>query len=595
MTLSQRLFIAVAIFAASALSANDRPNIIWIVVEDASAHIEPYGETAIKTPTLNQMAKDGIRFDQAFVTAPVCSPSRSAMVTGMYQMTLGAHNHRSQGRSGKSKGPEAYHASYKVPVPLIPELFRKAGYYVTNKTKTDYNFIPPDTLYHGKEWSKASPDQPIFAQIQLRGGKNRRAPSHADPASLTLPPYYPDHDEIRKDWATYLDSWVQVDVEVKRIFAALEKANRLKNSAIFFWTDHGISHLRGKQYLYEEGLRIPFIVQLPKKAKAGTVRTDIVEHIDIAAASLALANIPIPEHVQGRDILSPSHTPRTHVFAGRDRCDETVDIMRCIRDSQYKYIRNFMSHVSHSQPNQYKDGKRILKTIRTLNAEGKLSEIQARPFEPRRPPEELYDLKSDPHELNNLAADPTHKARLEVMRTQLYQRMREERDMGLIPEPILEDLGRDAGNKRAAFTDTNRAEQTSRLIDVITAGEHNETQTLLAATTHSDPSTRYWAAVWLGVNKTAAAKPQLESLLSDEDAAVRIASAQALVKLGDPTKTSILVDHINDPNWVAGMFALRAIEELGEAGKPFKTQIMAARKSPYEFSRRIAKRLSAKF
>ena len=594
MTLIHRLCIAVVFFAASTLSADDRPNIIWIVVEDASPHIGPYGETAINTPTLDQMAKDGIRFDQAFVTAPVCSPSRSAMVTGMYQMTIGAHNHRSQAATGKGMGPKAYQPSYRIPVPLIPELFRKAGYYVTNKTKTDYNFIPPDTLYHGEEWSQADPDQPIFAQFQLRGGKNRKAPPHADPASLTLPPYYPDHDEIRRDWAKYLDSWVQVDVEVKRILAALKKAGRLENSAIFFWTDHGISHLRGKQYLYEEGLRIPFIVQLPKKVKAGTVRTDIVEHIDIPAASLALANIPIPEHVQGRDIFSPTHSPRTHVFAGRDRCDETVDIMRCIRDSRYKYIRNFMSHVSHAQPNQYKDGKRILKTIRKLHEQGKLNAPQARPFEPRRPPEELYDLKTDPHELKNLAADPTHKAQLEAMRSQLYQRMREERDMGLIPEPILEDLGRDAGNKRAAFTDTNRAEQTTRLINVITAGERQNTKTLLAATSHPDPSTRYWAAVWLGVNKTASAKPQLESMLSDKHAAVRIASAQALVKLGDDTKITILVDHINDPNWLAGMFALRAIEELGDAAKPFKAKIVPAQQSPYEFSRRIAKRLSSR-
>ena len=221
------------------------------------------------------------------------------------------------------------------------------------------------------------------------------------------------------------------------------KAGRLDSSAVFLWTDHGVSHLRGKQFLYEEGIRVPMIIRLPKKQLAGTVRDDLIEHIDVAACSLKLAGIKIPEHIQGHDFLSSDYKPRKFVFAARDRCDETVDILRCVRDSRYKYIRNFMSHLPHTQPSQYKDGKKIIQVIRSLYSEGKLNEQQSRPFAHRRPPEELYDLQSDPHEMVNLAMDSKHRERLVSMRKVLHQRMIETRDMGLIPEPIFEDVGRE--------------------------------------------------------------------------------------------------------------------------------------------------------
>ena len=519
------------------------------------------------------------------------------MVSGMYQTTLGVHNHRSQTSSGKGGGNAAYYDSYKVPesVKLIPELFRDAGYFVTNKSKTDYNFIPTSKLYHGNDWKKAPADQPIFAQFQLSGGKNRKAKSHADPDKVVLPPYYPDDPVLRQDWAKYLDSWVRTDEQVGQILKALEKAERLDSTAVFLWTDHGVSHLRGKQFLYEEGIRVPMIIRLPKKQGAGTLRDDLIEHIDVAACSLKLAGIKIPEHIQGRDFLAPDYKPRKFVFAARDRCDETVDILRCVRDSRYKYVRNFMSHVPHTQPSQYKDGKKIVQVIRGLHREGKLNEQQARPFAARRPAEELYDLQRDPHELVNLSTDPKHHERLATMRRVLHQRMTETRDMGLIPEPILEDVGRQAGNKYLAFLKKDRGKQTLRLIEVVTAGEANESDKLMDFAKSSDPSTRYWAAVWLGVNETEKSKATLLKLTNDPVPAVRVAAAQALCKFGDLAHMKILVEHIQDPNLLVGMFALRAIEELGDDGKGQLGAIAAAQKSKYEFSRRIARRLTSKW
>ena len=337
------------------------------------------------------------------------------------------------------------------------------------------------------------------------------------------------------------------------------------------------------------------IIRLPKKQRAGTERDDLIEHIDVAACSLKLAGIKIPGNIQGSDFLAPDYKPRKFVFAARDRCDETVDLLRCIRDSRYKYVRNFMSHVPHTQPSQYKDAKKIVQVIRGLHKEGKLNEQQARPFAARRPPEELYDLRHDPHELVNLATDPKHHERLADMRRILHQRMTETRDMGLIPEPILEDVGRETGNKYLAFLKEGRGQQTRRLIEVITAGEANDSDKLMDFAKSPDPSTRYWAAVWLGVTKVAASKPTLLKLTSDPVPTVRVAAAQALCKFGDLSHMKILVEHIQDPNLLVEMFALRAIEELGDAGKAHREAMAAAQKSKYEFSRRIAKRLTGKW
>ena len=393
-----------------------------------------------------------------------------------------------------------------------------------------------------------------------------------------------------------MDSWVKTDEEVGRIPGGPRRwRGRLDSTAVFLWTDHGVTHLRGKQFLYEEGIRVPMIIRLPKKQHKGTERDDLIEHIDVAASSLKLAGIKIPPNVQGLDFLASDYKPREFVFAARDRCDETVDILRCVRDSRYKYIRNFMSHVPHAQPSQYKDGKKIVQVIRGLHKEGKLNEQQSRPFASRRPPEELYDLKSDPHELVNLATDPKHQERLASMRKELLQRMTQTRDMGLIPEPILEDVGREAGNKYLAFLKTDHSKQTRRLIEVITAGEANEGAKLLDFAKSSDPSTRYWAAVWLGVNKTAESKSPLLQLTTDTVPAVRVAAAQALCKSGDLDHLKLLVEHIHDPNLLVGMFALRAIEELDDAGKKHRDAIDKAQKSKYEFSRRIAKRLTGKW
>lgn len=427
-----------------------RPNVVWIIVDDMSANFSCYGEKLISTPHVDRLAKEGTRFAKAFVTAPVCSPCRSALITGCYQTTLGAHHHRSGRGEQKIRLPGDV-----VPVPV---LFQRAGYFTCiggfnargdNLGKTDYNFEWNRSIYDGNDFAKRKPGQPFFLQVQLHGGKYRgnaanknwqnrvrkELGSNTNPNDVVLPPYYPRHPVLLQDWADYLDCCRYTDKEVGDVIARLEKEKLLDDTVIFFMTDHGISHARGKQFLYDEGIHVPFVVRGPGVAQ-NVVRNDLIEHIDLAATSLALAGIAIPKWMQGRNVLAKDYVTREAVFAARDRCDETMEHLRSVRTPDFKYVRNYLNERPHLQPNAYKDGKTIVQTLRELHAAKKLTDLQERLlFAPKRPTEELYDLAADPHEVKNLADDPKHAATLAQMRKRLADWEEKTGDKGRTPEP----------------------------------------------------------------------------------------------------------------------------------------------------------------
>lgn len=428
-------------------SAAPRPNILWIVVDDMSANFSCYGETQIQTPHVDRLAKEGTQFTRAFVTAPVCSPCRSALITGMYQTSIGAHHHRSGRGAEKIRLPP--------PVMPVPHLFRHAGYYTCiggalgagkGLGKTDYNFEWDRQMYDGADWSGRKPGQPFFMQVQLHGGKYREAKRWNEtalkefgrltpPDNVVLPPYYPRDRVLLDDWARYLDAVRYTDKQAGAVLDRLAAEGILDQTVVFFLTDHGISHARGKQFLYDEGIHVPLVIRGPGVAK-GKVREDLVEHIDLAATSLALAGIEVSEWMQGRDVLAGNYRKRDAVFAARDRCDETVDRLRCVRTDRFKYIRNFHPARPHLQPNRYKDNKPIVRRLRALHAAGTLDPLADKLlFAPTRPAEELYDLTADPHELHNLAADPVHAKTLESLRRRLDEWMEKTNDRGRQPEP----------------------------------------------------------------------------------------------------------------------------------------------------------------
>ena len=446
------LIFCLAASAASAAHRSTRPNILWIVVDDMSANFSCYGETTIRTPHVDRLAEGGMRFTRAFVTCPVCSPCRSALITGCYQTSIGAHHHRS------GRGVET------IPLPPdiepVPVLFRRAGYFTciggplvaegTALGKTDYNFQWDPAMYDANDWAGREAGQPFFMQVQLHGGKyrgnnrqkyddwvarvRRELGSSTPVADVTLPPYYPRDPVLVEDWALYLDSVRYTDKEVGEVLSRLEREGILDETVVFFITDHGISHARGKQFLYDEGLHVPLVVRGPG-IDAGQVRGDLVQQIDLAPTALALAGIEIPSWMQGRNVLSPDYEKRTAIFAARDRCDETVDHLRAVRSEQFKYIRNYLPNRPHLQPNAYKDGKFIVERLRELHAAGRLNELCERLlFAPTRPTEELYDLASDPHELSNLAGLAQYQQTLVDMRQRLSAWEEQTNDRGRVPE-----------------------------------------------------------------------------------------------------------------------------------------------------------------
>jgi arylsulfatase A-like enzyme len=456
---------------AAASGAQERPNIVWIIVDDMSANFSCYGEKLIQTPHVDRLAREGTRFSRAFVTAPVCSPCRSALITGMYQTSIGAHQHRS------GRGVEKIHLPSGVePVPV---LFQRAGYYTCIGSpragasalgKTDYNFEWDRAMYNANDWAGRKPGQPFFMQVQLAGGKNRGGKqwletvrkefgSITKPADVTLPPYYPRDPVLLDDWAQYLDAARYTDKQVGDVLKRLEAEGIRDQTVVFFLTDHGISHARGKQFLYDEGIHVPFVIRGPG-VERGLVRDDLVEHIDLAATSLALAGIEVPKGMQGRNVLAKDYVRRDAVFSARDRCDETVERIRSVRTDRFKYIRNFYPNRPHLQPNRYKDNKAIVRKLRELHDAGKLDALQEKLlFAPTRAEEELYDLRADPYETRNLAADPAHRQTLEELRARLNQWMEATHDHGRRPEPETmydSDMAVYLGNKGGVQTEVLR-------------------------------------------------------------------------------------------------------------------------------------------
>ncbi len=427
-------------FNGCAFKVQARPNIIWVMAEDIGCDLACYGLAGVKTPELDQMAREGMLLRRAYVTNPICSPSRSAMMTGMYQTSIGAHHHRSHRSDG-----------YQLPEPVKPitDHLRQAGYYCAigcgYGKKTDLNFNVDGKLFDGKDWSKRKSGQPFFAHIQLnvthRGKwwqKTREESKHpVNPDDIELPPIFPDYPPVRMDWAIYLDQVEKADDQMGEIIKRLETENIADNTMLIFIGDNGRCHLRGKGFLYEEGIRVPAIIRWPGRIKSGTVSSELVSMIDISAQILASAGIDVPDYMQGRPFLTEKAEPREYVFAARDRWDDVEEKSRCVVGKRYKYIRNDMPQVPWDSYYAYLEKPGIRPTyplLRKLHRDGKLTPAQARFFEPAKPAEELYDLQKDPYELKSLVGREEFQLILEKMRQTLKNWEVETNDLGRIPE-----------------------------------------------------------------------------------------------------------------------------------------------------------------
>jgi N-sulfoglucosamine sulfohydrolase len=434
---------------AAPLRAADPPrlNVLWLIAEDFGPHLGCDGTKEVWTPNLDRLAAEGVRYTRFFTTAPVCSPSRSAFMTGMYQTTIGAHQHRSHRDDGYTLPPG---------VKVGTDWFRAAGYYTANvvhfpagfgfrgQGKTDWNFT-----YHGKpfdsdRWDDLKAHQPFFAQVNFKETHRRFvSPKRADPAKVDIPPYYPDHPVTRADWAQYLDAATELDGKIGKILKQLEADGLADSTVVVFFGDNGQAHVRGKQFCYESGLRVPLLVRwpngrpVPKQFTPGTPDARLLAAIDLLPTMLDLCGVPKPAGMQGETFLGDrAGPPRDYVFGARDRCDETVAMFRTVRDARYRYIKNFMPDRPFLQANEYKERSYpVWNLLKELDARGQLTPVQKILTAPHMPAEELYDLDADPHEIANLADRPEHRSTLERLRGVLEKWMDETRDLGRVPEP----------------------------------------------------------------------------------------------------------------------------------------------------------------
>jgi arylsulfatase A-like enzyme len=371
-------------------------------------------------------------------------------MTGMYQTTIGAHNHRSHRDDG-----------YKLPDGVRPmtALMREAGYFTANlkdlpascgfkgTAKTDWNFNHDGKPFDSDQWSDLKGHQPFMAQINFQEThRDYHGDKKADPAKVVVPPIYPDHQVTREDWANYLDSAMELDRKIGLVLEALAKEGLAENTVVIFMGDHGMSHVRGKQFCYDDGLRIPFIMHWPSgltppaQFKPGTVSAQILEAIDIAPTLLSIAGHAKPPKMQGRAFLGERAEPaREMAFGARDRCDMTVFRLRTVRDARYRYIKNFMPEVPFLSYNRYKEAQYpVWNLIKELGAQGKLTDWQKNFYlSPRMPEEELYDMDADPWSMNNLvnSSKPEDQAALKKLRAALDQWLVDSDDQGRFPEP----------------------------------------------------------------------------------------------------------------------------------------------------------------
>lgn len=576
----------------AAASPAERPNILWITCEDMSPDLGCYGDAYAHTPTLDRLASQGARYTRVFTHAPVCAPSRSGLITGVYPTTLGTHHMRSQ-------------VPPPVEVRCFPAYLREAGYFCTNNSKTDYNFAVPKDAWdqNGKRahWrQRPRPEQPFFAVFNLlvtHESQARAAPQQYeqntarlapgerhDPAKARLPAYYPDTPVVRRNWAMYCDNITAMDYQVADLLQQLDDDGLADRTVVFFYSDHGRGLTRGKRWLYDSGLHVPLLVRWPGQIAPGTVVDDLTAFVDLAPTVLSIAGVKVPAHMQGQAFLGPARAarPRQYIYAARDRMDERYDMLRAVRDERFKYIRNFMPWLPYAQHVSYGEAMPILQEMRRLAAAGQLTGARALFLRPQKPVEELYDCQADPDEIHNLADDPQHRAVLERLRAEQQRWSRETHDMGLLPEPVMRAaLAADPQQWREAVIASGvlqRASDAANFGRIPNAAgdarpDASRDSRLSALLADESAAVRWWAAQALWAQPAGAADKFADDawqrLAKDSSAAVRIVAHLALAQRSPaPVDPAAWAPLLADDDYSVALSAALALDALGERARP---------------------------
>ena len=434
----------------------EKYNILWLVAEDMSPWLASFGDSTARTPNLDALAAEGVRYTNVFSISGVCAPSRSALITGMYPTSIGSQNMRTWKRSSALKPDNPLYSEIPIyetvtppAVKCFPEYMRSAGYYCTNNSKTDYQFAPPITAWdesgNKAHWRRGPGDKPFFSVFNFgvthesQIWKKRNDSLRVDPSKVPLPPYYPDNAIARKDVARAYSNIEEMDQQVGEILQALTADGLYDKTIIFFYTDHGAGLPRHKREVYDQGTHVPMIIRFPDRRGAGTTNDELVSFVDFAPTMLSLANIDIPDYMQGQAFLGDRKSPeaREYIYAARDRMDSFYELIRAVRDKRFLYVKNYYPEKPHYQENFYRLQMPLMRELLRLNEENKLTGAQKIWFKQTKPEEELYDTIEDPYHLNNLADKPEYQENLAKMREKLDEWQKQYGDLGLISEKEL--------------------------------------------------------------------------------------------------------------------------------------------------------------
>ena len=431
-----------------ALVLPKEPNILWIVAEDLSPIIPPFGDETVKTPNLTKLAEEGVRFTNVFSTSGVCAPSRASIATGMYQNSIGAHHMRTTSMVGE--GPEGIMPYEALPPPYVKmhsQYFREAGYFASNNAKEDYQFRKPVTAWDesgpAAHWRNKAPGQPFFSVFNLgithesQVWEQRENPLLiSEDLEVRVPPYLPTTEVALRDVRQVYSNIVALDLQVGRILAQLEEDGLADSTIVFFFSDHGGPLPRQKRMLYDSGLHLPMIIRFPDRWQAGSIDDQLISFVDFKSTILSLAGIEPPDYSDGRAFLGEFvETPkRQYVHAAADRFDNQYDTIRAVRDSRYKYLRNYNLDQPYYLPLPYREQMPIMQELLKLNERGDLTDIQSQWFRLQKPLEELFDTDNDPHELHNLAGDSRYEEKLSELGNEMNEWLANINDLGFVPE-----------------------------------------------------------------------------------------------------------------------------------------------------------------
>ena len=565
------------------------PNILWITSEDNGPHLGCYGDSFAVTPNLDRLAKRSLRYTKASSTAPVCAPARTTIISGIYPPATGAEHMRSM-----TQLP----ADFK----MYPVYLRELGYYCTNNSKEDYNLEKVGNVWDDSgrkaHWKNRPDGKPFFAifnhtishESQIRNKINPADRIH-DPAKVRLPAYHPDTPEVRKDWAQYHDRITMMDKLVGKNLRELEEAGLADDTIVFYYGDHGSGMPRSKRWPYFSGLNVPLIIHVPEKFKhlappeykTGGSSDRLVGFIDLAPTLISIAGAKAPAHMQGHAFMGQHTAPaQKFSFGFRGRMDERYDMVRTVFDGRHVYIRNYMPHKPYGQYLDYMFQTPTTRVWHDLYHAGKLNAAQST-FWQTKPAEELYDIETDPDEVNNLARSKDHSDVMKRMRRAHRSWAAEVRDVGFLPEAEIHsragddspyELGHDNSryNFNAIFKAANAASRKGK----------KSTEQLPGLIRSDDSAVRYWAAMGYlirGKNGVRKGREVLVAALDDKSPSVRIIAAEALGRYGkslEAKRAARVLMQYADPakNGIClSMLALNALDVIGEHANPHREAI----------------------